>query len=99
MWHDGLEECHRIVQRSPRELVEEGSRKSLVVRGENDGGKADAAHLKEMESTFAFWHAIVHRREGDFSNSKYWYARCEGHAVLGVMAAQAAPVLNPMPAG
>src|SRR5688500_12981736 len=29
----------------------------------------------------SFWHAIVHRREGDFSNSRYWYARCAEHAV------------------
>src|SRR5205085_1887867 len=21
----------------------------------------------------SFWHAILHRREGDYSNSKYWY--------------------------
>src|SRR5262245_21627515 len=26
--------------------------------------------------TGSFWHAIMHRRERDFSNSKYWYARC-----------------------
>lgn len=30
-------------------------------------------------STGSFWHAIMHRREGDFSNSKYWYAKCGGH--------------------
>ena len=33
-------------------------------------------------SSGSFWHAIVHRREGDFSNSRYWYARCAGHPVL-----------------
>ena len=30
----------------------------------------------------SFWHAIMHRREGDFSNSKYWYARCRNHPAL-----------------
>ena len=27
--------------------------------------------------TGSFWHAIIHRREGDFPNSKHWY-RCTG---------------------
>lgn len=31
--------------------------------------------------TGSMWHAIMHRREGDFSNSKYWYARCDTHPV------------------
>ena len=42
----------------------------------------DRAHriVQEIGSTSgSFWHAIVHRREGDFSNSKYWYARCREH--------------------
>jgi hypothetical protein len=35
---------------------------------------------QEIDSpTGSFWHAIMHRREGDFSNAKYWYARCRGH--------------------
>jgi hypothetical protein len=47
--------------------------------------------------TASFWHAVMHRREGDFANSKYWYARCADHPILPVLAAQANPVINPMP--
>lgn len=54
LWHDALDECHRIVQ--------------------------DIA-----SPTGSFWHAIMHRREGDFSNSKYWYRRCASHQVVRMM--------------
>ncbi|MCG3149067.1 MAG: hypothetical protein PCFJNLEI_02525 [Verrucomicrobiae bacterium] len=29
-----------------------------------------------------YWHGIMHRHEGDISNSKYWYARVGRHPVL-----------------
>ncbi len=33
-------------------------------------------------TTGSFWHAIMHRREPDPSNSKYWWRRVGSHPVL-----------------
>lgn len=48
--------------------------------------------------TGSLWHAIMHRREGDFSNSKYWYRRTDGHPALGTLGVRAADLINPFPA-
>jgi hypothetical protein len=44
-------------------------------------GEWDQAHriVQELEDPLACWvHAILHKIEGDASNSRYWYARSGG---------------------
>ena len=33
--------------------------------------------------TGSFWHAVMHRREGDFPNAKYWYRKAGAHPAMG----------------
>jgi hypothetical protein len=47
-----------------------------------------------QSGTLAFWHAIMHRREGDFWNSKYWYARCGSHPALAELGPAARKLLG-----
>lgn len=61
----------------------------------------DESHRFSQEidtPTGSYWHAIMHRREGDFWNSKYWLNKCRGHPALAAISRQATDVINAFPA-
>jgi hypothetical protein len=59
LYHDFLDESHRISQEIPT-------------------------------PTGSYWHGILHRREGDFWNSKYWFRRVGEHPVFESLHREAA---------
>lgn len=54
LWHDLLDESHKISQ---------------FIEGEGHDTNGD------------YWHAIMHRREPDFGNAKYWFRRVGPHPI------------------
>ena len=52
----------------------------------------DESHRISQEietSTGSFWHAVMHRREGDYSNAKYWFRRVGQHPTFDSLAKRA----------
>ena len=68
-------------------------RSGLLLRLNDLDGSHDLSQ-QIHSSTGSFWHGIMHRREGDFGNSKYWFRRVSDHEVFGGLA-DAAQAIEP----
>src|SRR5437868_5279501 len=50
-----------------------------------DESHAISQDLDTVEGSY--WHALMHRREPDYSNAKYWFRRVRDHAIFNELCA------------
>ena len=66
----------------------------------HDHHEASHAIVQDMETRDgSYIHAILHRREPDYSNAKYWFRRVGQHPCFETLAARAREILEAQTAG
>ncbi len=89
----GLPQCAQTRQ-AIRDLVADGPMAGTLAEaalwllaGELERSHSVSQAVDTAEGSF--WHGIMHRREGDFGNAKYWFRRVgSGHPVHRALAEQ-----------
>jgi hypothetical protein len=84
-----LEELTPEALCSGQELVDEDSAQCCISAIWLLHHFLDESHVISQEittSSGSFWHGILHRREGDYSNAKYWFRRVVDHPVYELLA-------------
>jgi hypothetical protein len=51
----------------------------------DDLERSHAVSQNIPSGTGSYWHGIMHRREGDFANAKYWFWKAGDHPVIGIL--------------
>ena len=51
----------------------------------DDLGRSHTISQGMQSATGSFWHGIMHRREGDFPNSHYWFDKVGGHPAMSLI--------------
>lgn len=51
----------------------------------DDLDRSHAVSQQLHDRTGSWWHAIMHRREGDYMNSQYWYRKAAGHPAMALL--------------
>ena len=60
----------------------------------------DESHTISQElgnQTGSYWHGIMHRREPDYSNSKYWFGRVGTHPIFPALRERALAIFKEIP--
>jgi hypothetical protein len=68
-------------------LMARAVRSGLLLRADlNDESHTVSQSLKTTEGSY--WHGIMHRREPDYSNSKYWFRHVGSHPLFAALGDQ-----------
>ena len=87
------EEVSRRLMSVPGENVREELRRAALLLWNDDLQAAHFIVQNDESADAAFIHAIIHRREGDFSNARYWWRRAASSSLFQKVGA----ALSPMP--